>query len=650
MKRALFILALTLGMFACDDVFEKDLTDKSVRIIAPSNGHTVEPGQVSFLWQEVEGASSYRIRIIGGSSENAGLPVIDTIMYNDSTGIKNTYKRILEEGEYQWSVIANNSAYESKETVFTLHVVGPKPADISGTEIVVTAPLNGSELESGEISFSWKDVPGATYYRFTLVSPEFGNASKVLDEAVITIEDGAISNLHKVTINDIGYYQWKISAGNEMYETEAQILSFSIPEKLPTDISKTTVPIVSPVDGSEAEPGEITFLWKEVAGATSYHLTVVGPAFANSQKVLVDKVFDIPEGSAATTSYAIDIPEGGYEWKIIASNSHYQTIEQIYSLSIVEPGPEDISGRTVQIVAPVNGAEITSGTTTFLWKEVKGATSYHLTVVGPSFANAGTVIVDQIFSASEGINHPTSHTVDIPEGEYEWKIVASNFEYRTKEQIYSLSIVDVEPKPEDISDKTVQIVAPVHGSKINPGSTTFLWKEIKGATSYHLTVVGPSFANARTVLVDQVFSAPENGSHPTSHTVDIPEGEYEWKIVASNSHYQTKDQAYSLSVITTGPKDISGSTVSIISPFDGASLTAGEITFLWSELVGATSYHITIVGPTFQSSAVVIADDVITSRSFKVNIPAGRYQWSIRALNEKYQTVERVFSFEVTEP
>jgi hypothetical protein len=163
--------------------------------------------------------------------------------------------------------------------------------------------------------------------------------------------------------------------------------------------------------------------------------------------VIVDRVTGDGE-----TSCTVNIPAGDYEWKITASNERYTTREEIHTLRVVgppeppePPGPTDISGQTVRVIAPVNGAQAETGEVTFLWNRVDGASSYHITVVGPSFANANRVILDRVINVVEGAGHTTSVGVHIPAGTYEWKVVASNEKYRTQERIVSLTVVDPAP-------------------------------------------------------------------------------------------------------------------------------------------------------------------------------------------------------------
>lgn len=126
MKRILTIIALAVCMAACDDIFEKDLTDKEVLIIAPADGQTVGSGEVTFLWRGVEGATSYHITIVGPSFEDAAVVVADATLSDEEGSASTSYKCSIGPGRYQWSIKAMNGAYETAERIFSFEVVSPE--------------------------------------------------------------------------------------------------------------------------------------------------------------------------------------------------------------------------------------------------------------------------------------------------------------------------------------------------------------------------------------------------------------------------------------------------------------------------------------------------------------------------------------------
>jgi len=85
---------------------------------------------------------------------------------------------------------------------------------------------------------------------------------------------------------------------------------------------------------------------------------------------------------------------------------------------------------------------------------------------------------------------------------------------------------------ENISDITVSTLAPSDGSSVSSGDITFSWEQIQDAESYELQVALPSFSNASQIVLDTLVTK-------TSVTKALSIGNYQWRIRAINSDYQT---------------------------------------------------------------------------------------------------------------
>ena len=84
----------------------------------------------------------------------------------------------------------------------------------------------------------------------------------------------------------------------------------------------------------------------------------------------------------------------------------------------------------------------------------------------------------------------------------------------------------------DISKETVIILAPTQGSVIDTTRVVFTWEQVKEAENYHLQVATPTFENAIQIVVDTLLVS-------TSYSAQLEKAEYEWRIKAENSDYQT---------------------------------------------------------------------------------------------------------------
>lgn len=102
--KLVFLMLLLAG--GCRDVFEKDISEKDVVLVAPADSVETIHRTLTFAWEEKEGATGYRLVVVSPSFERAELYLLDTLV----DGLR--YTVTLEPGEYAWGVRPENSAYE----------------------------------------------------------------------------------------------------------------------------------------------------------------------------------------------------------------------------------------------------------------------------------------------------------------------------------------------------------------------------------------------------------------------------------------------------------------------------------------------------------------------------------------------------------
>lgn len=94
-------------------------------------------------------------------------------------------------------------------------------------------------------------------------------------------------------------------------------------------------------------------------------------------------------------------------------------------------------------------------------------------------------------------------------------------------------------------------------------------------------------------------------------------------------------------------EDISGKTVTIISPSDGYSSPSNQVVFWWNKLDGADWYNLQIVKPSFNNVQIIVTDTNVTGENFTCLLSFGDYQWRIRPENSAYEGDYVVRSFSV---
>ena len=117
MKKSLLLISVFLLIItSCEAVFIKNISNKTVVLISPSDKVEVSTGEVNFNWNFLEDAEVYQLQIASPNFETPTQILLDTI--TDKT----TFKKELVIGEYEWRVKAKNSEYETSYSTNTFIV------------------------------------------------------------------------------------------------------------------------------------------------------------------------------------------------------------------------------------------------------------------------------------------------------------------------------------------------------------------------------------------------------------------------------------------------------------------------------------------------------------------------------------------------
>jgi hypothetical protein len=87
---------------------------------------------------------------------------------------------------------------------------------------------------------------------------------------------------------------------------------------------------------------------------------------------------------------------------------------------------------------------------------------------------------------------------------------------------------------QNIADKQLELLAPTNNANLVKGTRiSYNWLEVEGASAYHLQLATPNFHNASQIPIDTIITK-------IVFSVDsLPVGEYEWRVKALNSVYET---------------------------------------------------------------------------------------------------------------
>ena len=110
------MFALLLGLLAqgCAEAIEKDLSKRTVRLLAPSDGVTAaDSTAMTFAWDSLEGANRYTVQVVTPSFDSIVTLVADTTLKR----FFYTIPQLTIRGRYQWRVMGLNNTSSSGYSV-----------------------------------------------------------------------------------------------------------------------------------------------------------------------------------------------------------------------------------------------------------------------------------------------------------------------------------------------------------------------------------------------------------------------------------------------------------------------------------------------------------------------------------------------------
>ncbi|QXP72534.1 hypothetical protein H0I31_02200 [Tenacibaculum sp. AHE15PA] len=93
---------------------------------------------------------------------------------------------------------------------------------------------------------------------------------------------------------------------------------------------------------------------------------------------------------------------------------------------------------------------------------------------------------------------------------------------------------------ENISNKTVILISPSDKVEVPTGEVNFNWNIIEDADVYQLQIATPNFETPTQILSDTI-------TDKIIFKKELVIGEYEWRVKAKNSEYET---SYSTNIFT----------------------------------------------------------------------------------------------------
>lgn len=99
--------------------------------------------------------------------------------------------------------------------------------DISGEEVMLLAPANGTVVSQANVNFTWNEVFEAKSYHVQVAQPSFLEASQIIVDTLVIRDSTYLGTRFTKTLLD-NTYEWRVKALNSDFETEFTTHSFTV--------------------------------------------------------------------------------------------------------------------------------------------------------------------------------------------------------------------------------------------------------------------------------------------------------------------------------------------------------------------------------------------------------------------------------------
>lgn len=113
---SLALLTIALYLISCDEIFVDDISNTTVKLVAPQNDCISKSQSITFWWQSIEGAQKYSLQIVTPSFNSPERLIVDTLI------VKTNYTAVLENGTYEWRVAGVNNISETEYSINRLTI------------------------------------------------------------------------------------------------------------------------------------------------------------------------------------------------------------------------------------------------------------------------------------------------------------------------------------------------------------------------------------------------------------------------------------------------------------------------------------------------------------------------------------------------
>ena len=291
MKPATFIVLICAFLiFSCEEggvLFETDITEEQVTLLAPTDGAQIASNTVRFDWAELENVFNYEIQVVTPNFEAPEQFLVNEIL--DSI----TFLEVpLGIDNYEWRVRGRNSGYESLYSTAAFDVI--PVIDFEDNTVVLISPQDNSATNETSVLFQWEAILEATDYRI-----------QILEGGVVTSEETTTNNETSLPLPE-GSLTWQVRAESGLESTAYSSRNLIVDRTAPS------APVLTaPADNSVLTDTEVTFEWTRtpIQGSTEIDSIYVYRDITLTDLVLKDR---------ATTPFNATLDNDTFYWLVQA--------------------------------------------------------------------------------------------------------------------------------------------------------------------------------------------------------------------------------------------------------------------------------------------------------------------------------------------
>ena len=498
-------------------------------LTAPTNGAPSVVSPVDFDWDDVKGATSYRLF----AAFSGGSPTLLAVTTDSK------YEGNVPGGKVEWWVEAVGPTCDATSAHFTFTALDNSGCPANPGTPTLTAPASGANVAS-PVTFQWSAVAGASSYRVWAALGGSPTASRqILGSSTTTSLTVSVPQ---------GSVNWLVEARfDNCPSTFSAASTFTVTTA--TTCNNAAPTLLSPANGAANVTSPVDFKWSAVPGAAKYTL------FIGSDSA----------GNTADTELTRIVPAGTTSWSVVASFAGCPDVKSATATFIV-PSANNCNG-TITINSPAANATVTSPVS-FSWSTLSGATTYRLWA---SFNGGPSAILAR---TTDG----TASGIKLPAGTVTFRVEAV---FASCNVFSAYRTITVQTGANCAANQPATLKAPAANATLTSTEVDFSWNAAAGAALYRVWV---SSNNDPFVDVGNTTG--------TTLQADIQDGTAVWYVETFFEGCTSLSSARSSFAIKTGATNCSSDAPMIVSPADGAVNVASPVTLVWSAVANADEYRV----------------------------------------------------------